>query len=329
MDKLLKSTNERIKGLIKDFLLKSSIYDFIYMLKIKKAIKSKVKGPTVVRIESTNLCNMHCIMCPRDELTREKKVMNQDIYEKIIKDCITLSVPKVLFSGFGEPLFDKDIVKKIYYAKKMGIREIHMFTNASLMDEHMASELIYSGLDYMIISLDAANAEDYQKIKPGINFDCICKNIISFLRLRRTIYRNKPYVKIRLTKLNGDKGNGVIIKKFKKLKAEIVYPALHDWSGQLKSSIACQNNLMQIPSWPCYLLWTSLTILCDGSVPLCCKDFNKVFNFGNIKEKSLAEIWENEYLEAIRRKHLKRSFNEINLCRACELTQAPRVWWEI
>ena len=39
-----------------------------------------------IRIETTNICNAHCIMCPREKLDREKGTMSIDLFKKIIDE---------------------------------------------------------------------------------------------------------------------------------------------------------------------------------------------------------------------------------------------------
>jgi len=152
-----------IKKTIRESIVNSSVYDVWYMRKIKKVIASGMDVPDIVRIEPTNICNAHCAMCPREKLIRPHGIMSQELFEKIARECRQLSIAKMLFSGFGEPLIDKNIVSKIKLARENGIKEITLFTNASLLDERIASDLVRSGVSAVIIRLDATTTEDFAK----------------------------------------------------------------------------------------------------------------------------------------------------------------------
>jgi len=255
--------------------------------------------------------------------------MSQELFEKIARECRQLSIAKMLFSGFGEPLIDKNIVSKIKLARENGIKEITLFTNASLLDERIASDLVRSGVSAVIISLDATTTEDFAKIKPGIGFYDLHENIIRFLKLRNEARGVGLEVKIRLMQLGTHKNNDDFIATLKKLKAHVVYPALHDWSGQWNYGAVSRKEGRLVKKWPCHLLWTSFTVLWNGAVPLCCKDFNGTIHFGDASKNSLAAIWKNKAWNAIWKKHIERLFNDIALCNTCEMTQTPTSWWRM
>ena len=48
--------------------------------------------PEVIYLETTNLCNAKCIMCPHEKITRNPKVMTDEIFYKAVKDCKKLGI---------------------------------------------------------------------------------------------------------------------------------------------------------------------------------------------------------------------------------------------
>ena len=76
-----------------------------------------------VRYEVTDHCNATCIMCPRDkhEHAREHGIMDQAKYERSIDEVVALGARKVVLTGFGEPLLDKKLERKIAYARDRGL----------------------------------------------------------------------------------------------------------------------------------------------------------------------------------------------------------------
>ena len=71
-----------------------------------------------VRYEVTDHCNAKCIMCPRDLhlFGRPHGVMDLEKYQKSIDEVISLGCKQVVLTGFGEPLVDKGLERKVAYA---------------------------------------------------------------------------------------------------------------------------------------------------------------------------------------------------------------------
>ena len=92
-----------------------------------------------VRYEVTDHCNAECIMCPRElhKLGRPHGIMDLDKYMRSIDEVSLLGCKQVVLTGFGEPLVDKTLEKKISYAKDKGLRT-YIITNASLLNRSRA-----------------------------------------------------------------------------------------------------------------------------------------------------------------------------------------------
>ena len=76
--------------------------------------------PEIFAIESTNHCNIKCVMCPRGEpdlMRREVGHMPIDTLERIIDQSEFFTEPTWLH-WFGEPLMNPAIFKQIEIAKR-------------------------------------------------------------------------------------------------------------------------------------------------------------------------------------------------------------------
>ena len=67
-----------------------------------------------VRVEISTKCNYNCIICARDSLVRTKEIMSTERFEYYVKKILheTSQYDTLTFSGFGEPLLDRDFLKK-------------------------------------------------------------------------------------------------------------------------------------------------------------------------------------------------------------------------
>ena len=66
----------------------------------------------------------------------------------------------------------------------------------------------------------------------------------------------------------------------------------------------------------CSDLWQRMTIRANGDVMACCNLAYKL-KVGNIKEKSIHDIWHGREMNRLRELHLQGRYNEIPLCRSC------------
>ena len=94
--------------------------------------------PDRVYIESTNVCNLDCIMCPTGLHidTRPKGYIDWDFYKEIVDEIAPFAHTVVLHS-WGEPLLHKRIIDMIRYAKERGLW-VETSTNATRLDEDVA-----------------------------------------------------------------------------------------------------------------------------------------------------------------------------------------------
>src|SRR5204863_9196109 len=76
--------------------------------------------PDVFAIESTNYCNIKCIMCPRgepDSMTRSVGHIDNAWFKKILDDAVFFS-SRCWFHWFGEPLMNPRLFEQIAVAKR-------------------------------------------------------------------------------------------------------------------------------------------------------------------------------------------------------------------
>ena len=79
------------------------------------------------------------------------------------------------------------------------------------------------------------------------------------------------------------------------------------------------NNTVLLP---CSYVWTDLTVVCDGTVRVCCSDmFDSPVSFGNVFTDSPRQIVENMARRDYQRKMKAGAWDQLYLCKDCH---APR-----
>ncbi|MFI4997771.1 MAG: radical SAM/SPASM domain-containing protein [Hyphomicrobiales bacterium] len=155
--------------------------------------------PVCLYLEVTNRCNLPCTTCPRtyEELEPEKD-MSWDLFTSIVGEFA--SVKRVVLHGVGEPMMVKELPHMVAYLKARGVYVLFN-TNGTLLKVKKSRELIEAGLDELRVSLDAAEAGAYAKIRGRDMFDAILRNLRGFLALKQEMGVEHPRVSLWLTGL--------------------------------------------------------------------------------------------------------------------------------
>ncbi|MBN1871950.1 MAG: radical SAM protein [Candidatus Omnitrophica bacterium] len=137
--------------------------------------RNALNFPPKVMFELTYRCNLDCRHCyiVKDPSKRE---LSSAQVKSLLGQIADAGCLHVIFTG-GEPLVRKDLFSLIAYARRRGLF-VHLFTNATLLDERDAVILKGLGLISLEISLYSAKRE---------RFDFITRRRGSFDRLMNAL----------------------------------------------------------------------------------------------------------------------------------------------
>jgi MoaA/NifB/PqqE/SkfB family radical SAM enzyme len=90
------------------------------------------KRPLFLHLETVNICNLKCVICPYDQMARAKETMSSELFRKIISDYVEMGGGDVaLTPSVGDVLLDKKLVERIEYLRSVPeIKDIGFVTNA-------------------------------------------------------------------------------------------------------------------------------------------------------------------------------------------------------
>jgi len=279
--------------------------------------KKEIVGefPLHLDIESTNACNLKCPMCGRNWMKEKIGYLDWQLFKKIIDQGAKYHLPSVKLNYRGEPLLHSELAKMVRYAKEKGILEVQFNTNGLLLDGKKAEELIEAGIDRIIFSFDAASKETYEKIRKGSNYEKVVANIKNLVKRRDEKGLKRPLIRVQMVKM---KENEKEVEDF----VRFWIPIANRVAVSTKRDIG-GGNQKKIEHFICPQIWQRLMICWDGAVRMCCGDWQGEINLGNIKEKSIYEIWHSEKLERIRKIHSEGNFDKMPVCASCEVN-TPR-----
>lgn len=246
-----------------------------------------------VRYETTDKCNAHCVMCPRELHDRAHGIMDQDKYERSIDEIISLGAERITLTGFGEPFLDRNLERKIEYAKSKGLH-VHIITNGSALTSSRRAGVIAAGLDELRVSFYGMSPLTYNAVMRGLSYERTTRRILAFLEERDT---TKVYLFFLMLPENA--GDMIRFREFWEPRVDAIevwkphnFGNGRDYRARGKEKVTCgrpRNGPLQI-QW-------------NGEVVPCCYDYNNNIVLGNAFEQSIPEILDGARYETLRKQH--------------------------
>jgi MoaA/NifB/PqqE/SkfB family radical SAM enzyme len=275
------------------------------------------RWPEIVQIESTNLCNAKCVFCPRDEMLRPQGIMDLALFQKVADECAALGIGHIRMHNYGEAFMDRQLVEKVRYAKRLGIPEVGLISNGSLITEAAARGMVDAGLDAINISVDAAGKDVFERSRLGLNYDKVIANVERLIRIRDEAGKRRPKLILSFVRQDNSTEEQAFIAHWRTKADKIHITDLHNWAGTL-------NHDSDV-NFPCYRPWLTFTVLWDGRVSLCCADFDGQEILGDLRTSTIREVWNSgPYLRA-RRAHLDHGGPAV--CQSCDLPKKDSPLW--
>ena len=279
--------------------------------------------PKTIQIETLSGCNAACIFCDwrinRETVPRGK--MSDTLFRKIIDECANYAVRRISPFLTNEPLLDKTLVDKLIYTREKIPRiRLVLNTNGSLLSEERTRSLVDSQtLDTIYISFQGITKEVYEKSMVGLDFDHTLRNVNFLIDYIRKKKLKKPKVRITMvkTKLIEDQIPAAL-RYWKDRGVEATYTVLQNRAGTVDEAkdLATAGMKRYIN---CDRPFREAGITFDGQMLLCCIDYARQTVLGEVREKSIFEVWNDERVVCLRRKFLEGNLNEIPSCRVCSV----------
>lgn len=140
--------------------------------------------PYMIEVEITTRCHLRCTICEHTYWTSEE-YKKQDLSFELFKYILD-QFPKLKYinlTGEGSSFLNKDFVKMLELVRERNIYAtvVESFTN---IKENELEALVKNTIGKVVLSLDGATKETYDKIRVGADFDKVVENVKKFRALR-------------------------------------------------------------------------------------------------------------------------------------------------
>jgi MoaA/NifB/PqqE/SkfB family radical SAM enzyme len=176
--------------------------------------------------------------------------MKREVFDGLIEQLKEFkSLQSVMFGGFGEPTFHKDILYMIGQVKALGLK-VEMVTNGTLLNEAMLQGMLDNGLDTLWVSFDGTSEDSFDDIRAGASFSGVVQNLRRLKELNR---QNTRKIKVGIAfvvmkrNINELRQLGTLAKTVGAEMASIsnVIPYSNDMAAQM----VCEDTLLANNMW--------------------------------------------------------------------------------
>lgn len=318
-----------------DYLLNLGLYNsnFVSEKILYPLFPRSVIYPRFIEVEVSTYCNLRCKMCEHTYWKEKNQHMSFEQLESIVSQFPKLKW--IGLTGIGESFLNPDFKKMISYVKGRGLY-LELYDNFFLIDEKFAKVLIESGVDRMIVSLDAATAETYKEIRKGSNFERVVENIKNLRKLKKKYHAYYPEIIFHYI-ISKDNIHEVLdyIDLVKKIMGQentsiLFTGVLHSFDQIKKMVVDVPDDLVEKVNLKCKKLgikvawnrnvgaakdpiircneWTMPFIFVDGTVIPCCagneankRHYQRKTGMGNIFETPFSKIWYGAQYKTLRK----------------------------
>ena len=306
------------------------------------------KFPYIYNIETTNYCNMKCVMCPRTQFMTRKNIWIDDkLFEKIISNVkthnqkslesfwhwvendydqkvnevsengfyFTVISRHLVLHGFGEPFLDKKLIQRIELCTKKKIPTYFSCTPATMTVEK-AEKAMEAGLGVLKFSLDAMDERKIKEIR-GKKADFVdsIEKILKIIDIKKK--KNfKTLLVPCMIDLAVEPNDTDMHKKFLEFwsdKDVFAYIKSQDNRYMYENDKDLKNKSHYSKQY-CEYPWLSVSIMADGNVVPCTQISNNELVLGNINKNTLEEIWNGKKYQELRRMHISGKFTKGHKC---------------
>ena len=244
--------------------------------------------PTEIEISESGTCNRSCSFCPRSapDFIDKKDFISDTLHEKLCLELKELNYTGTIrYSGFVEPLLDKNIYNLINMVRKyLPKSNIEMVTNGDPLNLKRLKKLFENGLNKILISA-------YDGEEDALKLENLC--ILANLSEDQYIVRHRYY--------SEEQDFGI---------------TLSNRSGLMENAEFKIENLKEPLKNPCYIPSYTFFLDYQGDVLMCPHDWGKKVILGNLNDSKFLDIWFSKKSMRIRKmlNGANRNFVPCNVC---------------
>lgn len=267
--------------------------------------------PKIIQIETSLVCNSHCVFCPHNDMERSPQYMEDWVWKKIVDESRGQGVTYRPFM-INEPFLESRMPEIISYIKKDTTAKVELNSNGNFSVKTDLEAIIKAGVDVVHFSIDGLTEETFKRSGRGGKLPKIMENVKRFIE-ERNRQKSDCFVEIRMIDIEVNKHEQEdFVKYWKQYADNACVTKLYNWPW-------CGQETFY--KAPCPKIKDEMFFMSDGRATLCCWDAMARTIIGDVKERSVTDIWEGEPMKTYKEHLNKGERGEIKLCSRCDAYQ--------
>jgi MoaA/NifB/PqqE/SkfB family radical SAM enzyme len=278
--------------------------------------------PRTVQIETRTGCNASCIFCPQHDTSAKlpKGTMTQDLFERIVAEIAREGVTRRVSPYLtNEPFLDRSIVKKSRLIRRAVPRcDVVVTTNAGALTPGIVDDIAHDNPFHAIyVSMQGIEKEAYERTMRGnLVFEQTKRNVEYLIEQRNA---HMPRLKIVITMVKTKEIDAeAAVRYWESRGVEAKFTVLENRGGNLPQFAALLPGNKRLFR-DCTRLFKAACITFDGDMVLCCTDYYRAMVLGNIRNRSIREVWNSPRAAGIRRDFIRGDLRNNPLCACCTI----------
>src|ERR1700674_692851 len=284
--------------------------------------------PFELHLELTNLCNANCVFCPYQYQQREVEFMPEDVFRRAVDDFVDCGGGSVgLTPIVGDALIHPDFVARVHYLRAQPrIDRIWVTTNAILLDKHGIDAVLRSGLTSITISTSGFDEPSYRRIYRSSAYPRFRRNVLELVRRNRSL--PEPLTITIGLRTDRPLEEVMAAEDFQEILAhepdiDFTWSFTSAGGRVTREALPAGMRLRVVTSRreTCVQLYNGPIVLPNGTVMACscvaAMDAVADLGIGNLRERSLLEIWTSDGMKRLRASFAAGDLNPT--CAACDM----------
>lgn len=309
--------------------------------RISRILKKPIHwgSPFSLSIEPTTACNLGCPECPSGlkQFTRPTGKLDLELHQRMLNQ-VDKSVFYINYYFQGEPFLHPQFLELIRQAKKHRIYTATS-TNAHFIDQKKAEEIIDSGLDRLIISIDGLTQETYENYRVHGNLAKVIEATKFLVEAKRNKSSATPHLIFQFLAVKPNEHEIPAVHTLGKelgvdevrIKTAQLYDYKHgnplmpenEQYARYKKNPDGTYSLKYKTGDHCWRMWSGSVLTWDGKVVPCCFDKDAQHVLGSIDKTDFTTVWKSEAYSNFR-KSVLTGRNQIDICKNC--SEGAKVW---
>ncbi len=296
-------------------------------------------SPFSLSIEPTTACNLGCPECPSGlkQFTRPTGKLDLELHQRMLNQ-VDKSVFYINYYFQGEPFLHPQFLELIRQAKKHRIYTATS-TNAHFIDQKKAEEIIDSGLDRLIISIDGLTQETYENYRVHGNLAKVIEATKFLVEAKRIKQSTTPHLIFQFLAVKPNEHEIPAVHSLGKElgvdEVRIKTAQLYDYKfgnplmpeneqyARYKKNLDGTYSLKYKTGDHCWRMWSGSVLTWDGKVVPCCFDKDAQHVLGSLDKMDFNTVWNSEIYSNFR-KAVLTGRNQIEICKNC--SEGAKVW---